>query len=79
MFSAQNIPGSMVYLSSGFIEQNRALINNKGYGIMAYQKAEGSQIMPYAINNVDATYNWFRPLNMILSCDSDDLGKDFIQ
>jgi hypothetical protein len=57
MFSSQNIPGSMVYLSSGFIEQNKSLIKSKHYGIMAYKKSGSSEITPYNINDVDSKYN----------------------
>jgi hypothetical protein len=47
MFTKQNIPGSMVYLSSGFVEQNLKLIDKNGYGIMAYKN------VPYDIKVVD--------------------------
>jgi hypothetical protein len=56
MFVNQHLAGSMVYLSSGFIEQNLNLIHSKGYGIMAY-KEDGGSVTPYSINAVDNTYN----------------------
>jgi hypothetical protein len=46
---------------------------------MAYKKSGSSEITPYNINDVDSKYNWFRPLNLMLSCDGSDLAKNFIE
>jgi hypothetical protein len=53
IFKSANNPGQIVYLSSGFVNQNLDLIKKNGYGIMAYGN-EG-----YDINTVDteAGYN----------------------
>jgi hypothetical protein len=64
MFRKSNNPGQIVYLSSGFISQNQPLLDKNGYGIMAYK---GNK---YDIRQVDSAldgYNWFRPLNTLLS------------
>jgi hypothetical protein len=45
---------------------------------MAY-KEDGGSVTPYSINAVDNTYNWFRPLNTMLSCDSAETVKTFIE
>jgi hypothetical protein len=48
MFTKSNIPGQIVYLSSGFIAQNQSLLNNKGYGLMSYKET------PYDIRQIDS-------------------------
>ncbi|MDE7434049.1 MAG: hypothetical protein K2M43_02945 [Mycoplasmoidaceae bacterium] len=56
MFAKSNIPGSVVYLSSGFIAQNYQLIKDKGYGIFGYQK--GDSVNPYSVDNmIHGDYN----------------------
>jgi hypothetical protein len=37
MFHKNNVPGSMIYLSSGFVIPNLNLIKKAGYGVMAYK------------------------------------------
>jgi phosphate transport system substrate-binding protein len=70
MFSKSNNPGQIVYLSSGFVNQNLDLIKSKGYGIMAY----GDDATSYDVNSIDTPdgYNWFRPLNVMTSVTGDD-------
>jgi hypothetical protein len=85
MFNKDNLPGAMVYLSSGFVQQpdNMKLIQENHYGIMAYCPTLISpttpSIVPFDIDNMDIKdmgYNWFRPLNMIFSLD--DINVDII-
>ncbi|GHU47873.1 hypothetical protein FACS1894218_3280 [Bacilli bacterium] len=51
MFSRDNKPGQIVYLSSAFVDQkqNREAIKKKGYGIIEYNDH------PYNIDKVDET------------------------
>lgn len=81
MFSKSNVPGSVVYLSSGFVAKNKKLIENKGYGIFGY-KADGTTSTtpsPYSIDNVkNNKYNWCRPLNLMTSLKNDSGELDFI-
>jgi ABC-type phosphate transport system substrate-binding protein len=86
MFTKANNPGQVVYLSSGFVEQNINLIKSKGYGVNAYSKGNGESnevVAPYnKIDDVDkvAGYNWFRPLNTIVSVqDQQSLEIKFIR
>lgn len=64
MFQKNNKPGSVVYLSSGFVESNIELIRKYRYGIFSYN---GN---PYSINNLSNGYNWCRPLNLMFSLNS---------
>ncbi len=64
MFEKSNIPGSVVYLSSGFVVENKELIKKKGYGIFSYNG------IPFFHNNqskLNEGYNWCRPLNLMCS------------
>lgn len=64
IFQANNIPGSMIYLSSGFVQQNLDLIKNKHYGIMSYNSIN------FSIDNIKNGYNFFRPLNLMIQTDA---------
>jgi ABC-type phosphate transport system substrate-binding protein len=77
MFTKSDNPGQIVYLSSGFVQQNSKLIKSKGYGIMAY----GNNVT-YSMEAIDTKdgYNWFRPLNSMISLNSkSSVGKDFLK
>lgn len=72
MFSKNNEYGSMVYLSSGFVETNKKLIESNGYKIMKYQNTNNNdkpKIYDYEIGNVTQGYDWFRPINSMLKAD----------
>lgn len=76
MFSKDNKSGSVVYLSSGFVELNETkhnLISKNNYGIASYSGND------YSINDIASSYNWFRPINLITSVDNEDYIRDFIQ
>lgn len=55
--------GSMIYLSSGFIINNKTEIEKYGFKIAKYNGQE------MTIKNIANGYNWFRPFNLIYSMD----------
>ena len=73
IFASNNIPGSMIYLSSSFVEQNYKLIENNKYGILAYNNIK------YKNNNIAKGYNFFRPLNLLLSVNASSQTLEFIE
>ena len=73
IFASNDIPGSMIYLSSSFVEQNYKLIENNKYGILAYNKIK------YKNNNIANGYNFFRPLNLLLSVNASSQTLEFIE
>lgn len=79
-FSKTNKPGSCVYLSSGFIEQNKKLIEKKGYGIFAYKDVNQNKLYSYAVKDITDGFNFFRPLNMMFSLTNlDSPTIDFVK
>lgn len=73
VFASNNIPGSMIYLSSSFVEQNYNLIKNNKYGILAYNNIE------YKNDKIANGYNFFRPLNLLLSVNASSQTLKFIE
>ena len=73
VFNSNNIPGSMIYLSSSFVEQNRKLIETNRYGILSYNNIE------YQTNKIGDGYNFFRPLNLLLNINSSSKTKEFVE
>ena len=73
VFNKNNIPGSMVYLSSSFVQKNYDLIKSSNCGILAYNKYE------YNVEDINIHYNFFRPLNLMLSINSNIQTQKFIQ
>ena len=73
IFNRNNIAGSMVYLSSGFVKSNKSLIMSCGYGIVSYGGVE------FSVKKIKTTggFNFYRPLNVMLSCD-DTRSREFI-
>ena len=70
MFCKNDIPGSMIYLSSGFVETNIDLIKKHGYKIAQYNNIN------YTIENVkNRTYKWFRPINCSFSLEDEKVKK----
>ena len=63
IFSRNNIEGSMVYLSSGFVKANEKKIKDSGYGIVAYNNIE------FEVNKIKEGFNFYRPLDVMLSVD----------
>ena len=61
----ENKIGSMTYLSAGFINNNRKEIENEGFKIATYNK------ISIDIQNITEGYNWYRPLNLMLSIKTD--------
>ena len=53
--------GSMIYLSSGFILNNKEEIEKLGFKIATYK---GTQLLE---NEITKNYNWYRPLNLMYS------------
>lgn len=70
-FSRNNIAGSCVYLSSGFVSQNIDLITKDGYGIFAYNN------VAFDVKNIENGYNFYRPLNIMTSL-SNHSAWDFV-
>ena len=64
IFNSNNIPGSMIYLSASFVQQNYDLIKSNKYGIMSYNNIE------YNVDKIANGYNFFRPINLLLSTDN---------
>ncbi|MBR3348418.1 MAG: PstS family phosphate ABC transporter substrate-binding protein [Mycoplasmataceae bacterium] len=53
--------GSMIYLSSGFILNNKEEIEKLGFKIATYNGTQLSE------NEITKNYNWYRPLNLMYS------------
>ena len=73
VFNKNNIPGSMIYLSSSFVQKNYDLIKSSNCGILAYNNCE------YNVEDINIHYNFFRPLNLMLSINSNIQTQKFIQ
>ena len=73
VFNKNNIPGSMVYLSSSFVQKNYDLIKSSNCGILAYDNHE------YNAEEININYKFFRPLNLMLSINSNIQTQKFIQ
>jgi hypothetical protein len=63
----------MVYLSSSFVQKNYDLIKSSNCGILAYNNYE------YNVEDINIHYNFFRPLNLMLSINSNIQTQKFIQ
>lgn len=77
-FQTENKNASMIYLSLGFIQNNKKLIESNGYKIANYSK--NNVLGTPNISSVsNKTYGWYSPLNVILPISlSDEITKDFI-
>lgn len=73
VFASNNIPGSMIYLSSSFVEQNYNLIEKNKYGILTYNNIK------YKSDRIANGYNFFRPLNLLLSINASNETLKFIE
>lgn len=86
-YTGSGIP--ITYLSSGFIKSNYSEIINSGYSIAMYStNSDGSNKFSLLntddnnkviSDNVAIGYDWYRPMNLILSSDSAEYIKYFIQ
>ncbi len=71
---SRNIDGSLIYLSAGFILNNKKEIEEKGFKIATYNGQELSQ------QSITAGYNWYRPFNLMTSLNTiNDAIKKFIE
>lgn len=85
-YSGSGIP--ITYLSSGFIKSNYKEIYDAGFSIAMYSINDNGE-NPYSLlnisnnevqsDNVAAGYDWYRPMNLILSGNSPEYIKYFIQ
>lgn len=63
-----NITGSIIYLSLGFIEKNKSAIESAGFKIAKLKTEQSNQLVEPTIANVsNGTYVWSAPLNSIIS------------
>ncbi len=77
-YTGSGIP--ITYLSSGFIISNYKDIINSGFKVALYsENHDGSNPIELTKENIAAGYNWYRPMNLILSGESADYIKNFIQ
>ena len=85
LFNKDDLPGSMVYLTTGFVipDGNQQMIKDAGYRFAKYLPKDATE--PVSIQNkadlekicVANGYNWYRPINCMIDLD-DDKSKDFI-
>lgn len=79
-FSIENKPGSMIYLSLGFAEMNKEIIEQKGYSIARYYNYNDNNIYEASTENVTSKkYGWYSPLNTIIATNAtNQTTKDFV-
>lgn len=74
MFSSENKPGGIIYLSLGFVSINKSIIEGDGYKIATY-----NGVQPTTDNVKNRSYGWYSPLNTILSLNNaNDATKNFV-
>lgn len=86
VFSQNNIPGSMVYLTTSFLsnKKNYEIIKKRGYKAVFYNDCETNPIDYEKFNWDDFVekicndYNWYRPINIFIDI-SDKKSIDFIK
>lgn len=64
--------GSLTYLSGGFVLKNINDIYANGFKVATYNNIELSE------ENITNGYNWFRPLNSIMSINAPNYVKDWV-
>lgn len=72
IFNKNHIVGSMIYLSSGFVEQNKDLIEQNNIGILEYDSH------PYKVDEIKNNFKFYRPLNIMLTI-NDNSAKKFVE
>lgn len=80
-FQIENKDASMIYLSLGFIENNKDLIEKNGYKIARYSRKKDNDIIvsPSILNVSEKKYGWYSPLNVVFPILlSNDTTKNFI-
>ncbi|WP_412032195.1 PstS family phosphate ABC transporter substrate-binding protein [Malacoplasma muris] len=82
-FNIENKPGSMIYLSLGFVSTNREFIESQGYKIANYYNPIYSPnnvpVIADTKNVTNKTYGWYSPLNTIIATNlANNLVKQFI-
>jgi len=65
----ENKIGSMIYLSAGFIINNKEEILNNGFEIATYNGVE------LKLSTIAQQYNWYRPLNLMMSIKNIEIRK----
>lgn len=71
--NAKNRPGSMIYLSLGYIENNMSTLKGDGFDVMRYQNAKSGETVEATRKNVESgSYAWMRPFNTIISLALDE-------
>ncbi len=68
----ENKIGSMVYLSAGFINNNRKEIEDNGFEIATYNNET------IDIENIAKSYQWYRPLNLMISIEGSSVSDTTI-
>lgn len=69
-------PGSMIYLSLGYIQNNLASIQEDGFGVLNYMNPVDNQIYAANLANVqDNNYKWSRPLDTMIALNSESQAK----
>lgn len=69
-------PGSMIYLSLGYIENNLTSIQKDGFAILNYKNSLDGKIYEASLKNVeDNNYKWFRPLDTMIALNSNSESK----
>lgn len=77
-FMIENVNSGMIYLSLGFSEVNRKIIEDNGYKIAKY--SNGSEIVDASTKNVTTKkYGWYSPLNTVIPISkSNETTKNFV-
>lgn len=77
-FMIENVDNGMIYLSLGFAEVNRKIIEDNGYKIAQY--SNGSEIIEASTKNVtNKKYGWYSPLNTVIPiAKSNEVTKEFV-
>lgn len=69
-------PGSMIYLSLGYIQNNLASIQEDGFAVLNYKNPLDSKIYAADLTNVqDNNYKWSRPLDTMIALNSESQSK----
>lgn len=69
-------PGSMIYLSLGYIQNNLASIQQDGFAVLNYKNPLDGKIYEASLKNVeDNNYKWFRPLDTMIALNSSSESK----
>lgn len=74
-----NKSNSMIYLSLGFVQKNKKIIEKSGYKIANYLNKNNEIVVPSIANISNKKYMWFNPINTILPLKkATQKTKDFV-